>query len=97
MLRDAGAKEIHLRISSPPIAYSCHYGVSTPTRDNLLAAQNKLPAMADILGVDTLKFLSLESLKKVLEKGTRTKHCHACFNGLYPEEIFCKIPVAPAD
>lgn len=97
LLRDAGAKEIHLRISSPPIAYSCHYGVSTPTRDNLLAAQNKLPAMADILGVDTLKFLSLESLKKVLEKGTRTKHCHACFNGLYPEEIFCKIPVAPAD
>ncbi len=97
LLRDAGAKEIHLRISSPPIAYSCHYGVSTPTRDNLLAAQNKLPAMADILGVDTLKFLSLESLKKVLEKGTSTKHCHACFNGLYPEEIFCKIPVAPAD
>jgi len=97
LLRDAGAKEIHLRISSPPIAYSCHYGVSTPTRDNLLAAQNKLPAMADILGVDTLKFLSLESLKKVLEKGTRTKHCHACFNGLYPEEIFCKIPIAPAD
>lgn len=97
MLKDAGAKEIHLRISSPPISYSCHYGVSTPTRDNLLAAQKPLPAMADILGVTTLKFLSLGSLKRVLGNGSGKKHCHACFNGLYPEEIFCKIPVAPAD
>ena len=97
MLKDAGAKSIHLRISSPPIAYSCHYGVSTPTRTNLLAAQKTIPQIEKDLGVTSLKFLSLKGLEESLKKNSPGKHCQACFNGLYPEEIFCKIPAAPAD
>ena len=97
MLKDAGTKEIHLRISSPPITHSCHYGVSTPTRDSLLAAQKSISDMKKDLGVTSLKFLSLKGLETVLKKGSESKRCHACFNGLYPEKIFCKIPVAPTD
>lgn len=97
MLRNAGAKEIHLRISSPPITHSCYYGVSTPNRKNLLAAQKKIWEIKEDLGANSLEFLSLEGLKKLLEDHSETKYCHACFNGLYPEKIFCKIPKAPAD
>lgn len=97
MLKNAGAKAIHMRISSPPISYSCHYGVSTPTRKNLLAAQKSISQIEKDLGVASLKFLSIEGLESTLRKGGSKKHCLACFNGLYPEEIFCKIPAAPVD
>lgn len=82
-LKDAGAKEIHLRITSPPVKYPCYFGIDTPSRKNLIASQNKIEEMAEILGADTLAFLSLEGL---IESAGIPKEslCLACFNGKYP-------------
>lgn len=97
MLREAGAKEVHFRVSSPPITHSCYYGVSTPNRQRLIAAQKSVEEIRKELGADSLCYLSLPGLKKLLEEDGGSSHCYACFNGLYPEEIFCKIPAAPVD
>ena len=97
MLRDAGAKEIHFRVSSPPITHSCYYGVSTPNRKRLIAAQKSIEEIREELGADSLCYLSIEGLKTLLEAKSCSSYCYACFNGLYPEEIFCKIPAAPVD
>ena len=83
-LRDAGAKEVHLRISSPPITHSCYYGIDTPTREELLAADQTLDFIRDYIGVETLGYLSLEGLLDVTSKRSGPGFCHACFSGQYP-------------
>ncbi|MBX7199367.1 MAG: amidophosphoribosyltransferase [Rhodospirillaceae bacterium] len=88
MVRQAGATEVHMRISSPPTAHPCFFGIDTPDYDNLLAAQHDLAGMARLLGVDSLAFISLDGLYKALGEGGRNaahpQFCDACFTGAYP-------------
>ena len=94
VLRNRGVKEIHLRIGSPPITHSCFYGVDTPERSQLIAAQQSTAQICRTLGADTLQYLSLPALHKALGKAG---HCTACFTGEYREAIFQKITKQPCD
>jgi amidophosphoribosyltransferase len=88
MVRSAGAREVHMRISSPPTKYSCFYGIDTPDRSQLLAASNDVEAMARIIGVDSLAFISTDGLYRAMGHGERNngnpQYCDACFTGDYP-------------
>jgi amidophosphoribosyltransferase len=88
MVRQAGAVEVHMRVASPPTTHSCFYGVDTPERGELLAAQNNLDAMARIIGVDSLAFLSIDGLYRAVGGMRRDAgqplYCDACFSGDYP-------------
>ncbi|MDK3016233.1 amidophosphoribosyltransferase [Pseudodonghicola flavimaris] len=91
MILDAGAAEVHFRIASPPTAWPCFYGVDTPQREKLLAATMSEDEMRDFLGVDSLKFISLDGLYRAAgEAGGRNnscpQYCDACFSGEYPVE-----------
>ena len=81
-LKEAGAKEVHLRITSPPVKYPCYYGIDTPTRESLLAASHSVEEMREYIGCDTLKFISIEGMKEAA-KGMNT-FCTSCFDGDYP-------------
>ena len=87
MVRNAGAAEVHMRISSPPTTHSCFYGIDTPERAQLLAAQHDLDAMAKLIGVDSLAFISLDGLYRALGRPGRDAkspaYCDACFTGDY--------------
>ena len=97
MIRHAGAKEIHLRLGSPPILYACYFGVDTPQRSRLLAAQKSVNEIRDFIGADSVAFLSLQGLQKALGNDSKSKYCFACFNGEYPEKIFEEIVPQPTD
>lgn len=97
MLRRAGAKEIHVRIGSPPITHSCFYGVDTPKRKNLLAAQKTIAEMGEFIGADSLAFLSISGLRKALGPDAAKQYCFACFTGDYQEPIFATISKEPTD
>jgi len=88
MVRNAGAAEVHLRISSPPTSFSCFYGIDTPERRELLAATRNLEEMARYIGVDSLAYLSIDGLYRAVgEQGRdwqRPQYCDACFTGDYP-------------
>lgn len=88
MVRAAGAAEVHLRIASPPTAYSCFYGVDTPSREKLMAANMDVAEMAQHIGVDSLAFVSMDGLYRAVgEPGrdaTAPRYCDACFSGDYP-------------
>ncbi len=85
MLREAGADEVHLRISSPPWRWPCFYGIDTPSHEELLATGNSVDEMADILGADSLAFISIDNLKAAI--GVDTGFCDACFTGDYPTSV----------
>jgi len=85
MIRAAGAKEIHLRISSPPYSYPCFYGIDTPTRQELIAANYSLEEIRRYLTVDTLAYLDLEKLTEAISP-REDEFCYACFSGKYPIE-----------
>jgi amidophosphoribosyltransferase len=95
MVRDAGAREVHMRVSSPPTAWPCYYGIDTPTRDELIAARLSVPEIAEFLGADSLGYLSLdglvESVRTVEGRSGAVPapdtYCHACFSGEYPIAI----------
>lgn len=82
-LRKAGAKEIHMRISCPPICWPCFYGIDFPTKKELIASYRKAKGIEKYLGVDSLGYLSLEGLLSCIE-GDKNNYCVACFNGKYP-------------
>ncbi len=82
-LRRAGAKEIHMRISCPPILYPCFYGIDFPTKDELIASTHTIEEVRKFLGVDTLGFLSVEGLLGAVT-GPKQSYCTACFTGDYP-------------
>jgi len=88
MVRNAGAREVHLRISSPPTTYSCFYGIDTPERNELLAATRNLEEMARYIGVDSLAYLTLDGLYRAVDEPgrdpVRPQYCDACFTGDYP-------------
>jgi amidophosphoribosyltransferase len=83
MLRDAGASEVHMRISAPPIRHPCHYGVDMSTREEMIAHDRTEAEVAAELGADSLAYLSLEGVYEAID-GTRDTHCDACFSGDYP-------------
>ena len=91
MLRDAGAREVHMRIASPPTRHSCFYGVDTPERAKLLAAQMNVAEMADFINADSLAFISIDGLYRALGEGERDEaqpqQCDACFTGDYPTRL----------
>jgi amidophosphoribosyltransferase len=82
MVREAGATEVHLRISSPPTAYPCHYGINTPDREQLIAAQKSIEEIEAYVGADSLAYLSLEGLL-ACASGDKDSYCTACWSGEY--------------
>ena len=90
MMRDAGAREVHMRIASPPTKHSCFYGVDTPERAKLLAAQMSVDQMRDYINADSLAFISIEGLYRALGEERDNKEpqrCDACFTGEYPTSL----------
>ena len=91
MLREAGAREVHMRIASPPTRHSCFYGVDTPERAKLLAAQMNVAEMNDYIKADSLAFVSIDGLYRALGEERRDEaapqHCDACFTGDYPTRL----------
>jgi len=91
MVRSVGAREVHMRISSPPTTHSCFYGIDTPERSQLLAAKNDVQAMAQIIGVDSLAFITIDGLYRAMGHSARdSRHpqfCDACFTGEYPTSL----------
>lgn len=81
MIRNAGAKEIHVRIASPPVLHSCHLGMDTPTRKNLIAAQMEVEEIRELIKADSLVYLSLDGL---LKAAGGSNFCTGCLNGHYP-------------
>jgi amidophosphoribosyltransferase len=91
MMRDAGAAEVHMRIASPPTRHSCFYGVDTPERAKLLAANMNIDEMNKYIQADSLAFVSIDGLYKALgdpqRNAIRPSHCDACFTGDYPTTL----------
>jgi len=85
MLKDAGAKEVHMRISSPPVIFPCFYGIDTPCKEQLIASNYSEDEIAKILGAESLKYLSIDALNKVVENKIKD-FCTACFTGRYITE-----------
>ena len=90
MLRAAGAVEVHLRVSSPPMTGPCHYGINTPDREDLLAHRYDLPRVRAFLDADSVAYLSIEQLREATGEDA-SRSCDACFTGNYPVE-----PVSPS-
>lgn len=82
-LREAGAREVHMRITSPPVKYSCYYGIDTPSRKNLIAANQSIAEIEENIGTDSLAFISLGGLAAAGKKEV-CEYCTACFDGDYP-------------
>ena len=83
MIRKAGAREVHVRIGSPPIISPCFYGINTPTREELIAATHPIAEIREYMVADTLQYLSVEGMLKVF-KGGGEGFCTACFTEDYP-------------
>jgi len=90
MVRNAGAREVHVRISCPPTVAPCFYGVDTPTREELIAANLSVRGIADYIGADSLGYLSLEGMLRACDDQQGMRHCTACYTNNYP------IPVTSA-
>lgn len=86
MLRNAGAKEVHMLVSSPPIGYPCYYGIDTSVRKELIAATKSIEEIRAFIGADSLHFLSIDGLKKSVSAVDPEAMCYACFNSAYPIE-----------
>src|ERR1700685_724916 len=96
MVRSAGAREVHLRISCPPTISPCFYGVDTPSKRELIAANKSVQEIREFIGADSLAYLSLEGLKKACGEGEGLRYCTACYTGKYPTEIIDVGEIAPA-
>lgn len=86
MIRQAGAREVHFRVASPPITGPCYYGIDTPTKSELIASHHSVEEIRRHLGVESLGYLSLEGMVRAAG-GDSTEFCHACFSGQYPTAI----------
>ncbi|MFN3283859.1 MAG: hypothetical protein ACK40Q_06450 [Pseudothermotoga sp.] len=85
MLKDCGAKEVHVRISSPPITHSCYFGIDTSTRKELIASNHDIEKIRDFIGAESLGYLSVEGLVRATGM-SKEDLCLACFTGDYPVE-----------
>jgi amidophosphoribosyltransferase len=92
LLREAGATEVHVRISSPPVRYSCFYGIDTSAREELIAAKHSVAEICEYISADSLAFMEEETMLSAFGD-TKMHHrfCNACFNGLYPTEIDARL------
>ena len=86
LIRDAGAREIHMRISSPPFMHPCYYGTDIGSRDALIACRHTLDEIRKIIGADTLGYLPADRLGDLIGKSEGCGYCHACFSGVYPTD-----------
>lgn len=86
MLKLAGAKEVHMQISSPPIKHPCFFGIDTSSHDQLIGASHSVEEIRKLIGADTLNYLRIEDLLKTVE-GAACNFCSGCFNGKYPEDV----------
>ena len=96
MVRDAGAKEVHMRISCPPTISPCYYGVDTPSKGQLIAANKSVEQIREYIGADSLAYLSLEGLRRAAGDGDPRTYCTACYTGKYPTKIVDVEDIAPA-
>ncbi|MGA2387757.1 MAG: amidophosphoribosyltransferase [Candidatus Sulfotelmatobacter sp.] len=96
MIRNAGAKEVHMRISCPPTISPCYYGVDTPSKNQLIAANRSLEEICQYIGADSLAYLSLEGVKKACGEGEKVSYCSACYTGKYPTSIVDVEEIQPA-
>jgi len=87
MMRQAGAREVHLRVSCPPTISPCFYGVDTPTKRELIAANNNVEGIRRFVEADTLGYLSLASLRAAVGDSEKHEYCYACYTGDYPTEL----------
>jgi amidophosphoribosyltransferase len=91
MVRNAGAKEVHFRVASPPVSHPCFYGMDFPSHEELFANQydGDVDEMAKWLGVDSLAYLTIDGLKRAVLAANDNPHgyCNACFSGNYPVEV----------
>ncbi|MDQ6704896.1 MAG: amidophosphoribosyltransferase, partial [Acidobacteriota bacterium] len=87
MVRNAGAREIHLRISCPPTISPCFYGVDTPTQNELIAANNTVEEIRRFVEADSLGYLSIQGLRKAVNDDERHEFCYACYTGDYPTDL----------
>jgi amidophosphoribosyltransferase len=87
LIRNAGATEVHMRISCPPTISPCFYGVDTPSKKHLIAANKSIDEIRAFIGADSLAYLSLEGLKKACGEGEVTTYCSACYTGNYPTTL----------
>jgi amidophosphoribosyltransferase len=91
MVRDAGAKEVHMRIASPPTTDPCFYGIDTPDKDKLLASRYDVAGMAKFIGVDSLAFVSIDGLYRAMglpgRNSAEPAFCDACFTTEYPTRL----------
>ena len=91
LLRDAGAKEVHFAVSSPPFMNPCYFGTDIDSRDKLIACSMSIPEIAKAIDVDTLNYLSVENVRKIAEEA-HCGLCSACFDGNYPVEVPLEMP-----
>ncbi len=96
MVRQAGASEVHMRISCPPTISPCFYGVDTPSKRQLIAANKSVEEIREYIGADSLAYLSLEGLKQACGDGERTTYCTACYTGKYPTDWVDVEEIQPA-
>ncbi len=93
LLREAGATEVHMRVSAPPFLNPCYYGTDIDSRDNLIACHHTVDEISEIIGTDSLGYLSVDNARKIAVQSTGchkdgcTGYCTACFNGEYPTEV----------
>ncbi len=87
MVRDAGAREVHLRISSPPTTGPCYYGIDTPLKSELIASSHEVEEIRRFVGADSLAYLSHEGLLAATDDAPGRRHCTACFSGRYPVAV----------
>ena len=88
MIKAAGAREVHMRISCPPTVSPCYYGIDTPHRDELIAAKHSVDEIRDFMGADTLAYLSMDGLQEAVG-GDYPNYCTACYTKKYPVEPPC--------
>ena len=87
MVRQAGAREVHVRVSCPPTISPCFYGVDTPTKNELIGANNTVEEIRKFLEADSLAYLSLASLRRAVDDDRKHEYCYACYTGDYPTEL----------
>lgn len=91
LLKEAGAKEVHVRIASPPMSNPCYYGIDTSNKGELIASNHSVEEIREIIGADSLAFLSNQALEKSIVSDRDIEQygiCNACFTGNYPTEIY---------
>jgi len=96
LVRNAGAREVHMRISCPPTISPCYYGVDTPSKRQLIAANKSVEEIRQFIGADSLAYVSLEGLKEACGEGEQTTYCTACYTGEYPTDFVAVEDIKPA-